>query len=368
MRLHPLLRGLSLGLPLLLFLGCGGTAPDLPPLPGDPLRECMMTTLPRLTVTGNRLQARCGDGLVDVRLKGINRSGLQHKNGLALAGFGADPTVELKRWRDEWLVSVIRLPFAQSYYTTYAEAPQYRAGIATIISAARSLGMYVMLELHGYDENNLGIAQPDPSSTPALWADLAKTYGGESHVLFDIWNEPHSVPWSTWKANAEKIISAIRGAGATETLVVVGGLDWAYDLSPLADPQNRLTGLGPIIYATHPYPLKKTPPTTAADWDEKFGRVADQVPVLVGEFGADDTQSVPVGLGSKAAARDWLTALLNYVDGKRLSALAWSGGDLPHLCLGQDGGPVVLPQNPPDPGRPTDPFGQVVQSWLKKPL
>ena len=166
------------------------------------------------------------------------------------------------------------------------------------------------------------------------------------------------------ESERRKIISAIRGAGATETLVVVGGLDWAYDLSPLADPQNRLTGLGPIIYATHPYPLKKTPPTTAADWDEVWpGGRSGTGPRR--KFGADDTQSVPVGLGSKAAARDWLTALLNYVDGKRLSALAWSGGDLPHLCLGRDGGPVVLPQNPPDPGRPTDPFGQVVQSWLK---
>ncbi len=361
------LRSLALGVSLLL-LACGGSPIDLPALPGDPLRECMMSTLPRLTVVGNQLQARCADRLVSVRLKGINRSGLQHKNGLALAGFGSDPSVELRRWRDEWLVSIIRLPFAQSYYTTYAEAPQYRAGIAAIIEAAGRLGLYVMLELHGYDENNLGIAQPDPSSTPALWADLAKTYGAMPHVLFDIWNEPHSVSWSVWKQNAERILRAIRDAGASESLVVIGGLDWAYDLSPLAEPQNRITDLGPIVYATHPYPWKKTPPTTAVDWEEKFGQIATQLPVMVSEFGADETNSLPVGLGSKAAAQAWLTALLDYVDSKGLSALAWSGGDLPHLCLGQSGGPVVLPSNPPDPGRPTEPFGQVVQAWLKKPL
>jgi aryl-phospho-beta-D-glucosidase BglC (GH1 family) len=101
---------------------------------------------------------------------------------------------------------VVRLPIGQSYYTTYAKAPQYRQGIATIMATAKSLGMYVILELHGYDAQNLNEAQPDPSSTPPFWAQVAQQFGSEPHVLFDIWNEPHSVSWSTWKANAEKII------------------------------------------------------------------------------------------------------------------------------------------------------------------
>ncbi|MFO0657924.1 MAG: hypothetical protein U0787_23020 [Polyangia bacterium] len=60
--------------------------------------------------------------------------------------------------------------------------------------------------------------------------------------------------------------------GAQDTVVVVGGLDYAYDLSALADANNRISsGLGPIIYATHPYPFKGTPPHVEPDWDRYFG-------------------------------------------------------------------------------------------------
>ena len=227
----------------------------------DPLRQCMMN-LSRLTVVGNQLLVNCGGQMVPTRLKGINRSGLQHKIGLQMAGFGGDPATELQQWRDLWKTVVIRLPIAQTYYLYY---DSYRQDLGAIVAAAKALGIYVILELHGYDAANLNAAQPDPASTPMFWGQIAQRFGSETHVLFDIWNEPHDVPWSTWKGNAELIIRAIRAAGASDTLVVVGGLDYAYDLTPLLQPSNRITGLGPIIYATHPYPLKTTPPSMAPD-------------------------------------------------------------------------------------------------------
>lgn len=333
----------------------------------DPMRQCMQK-LPRLTVVGNQLRVRCGSETLQTRLKGINRSGLQHKNGLMLAGFGTDPTLELQKWRDVWKTVIVRLPIGQSYYTTYAEAQQYQKGVADIVAATKSLGLYLMLELHGYDAQNLDSAQPDPSSTPQFWAQVARQFGSETHVLFDIWNEPHSVPWSTWKGNAEKIIKAIRDAGATETLIVVGGLDYAYDLSALMDVNNRIQGMGPIIYATHPYPLKSNPPSMSAEWDLRFGNVAKQVPVIIGEYGVNDSGTSPYGLGNKTAAHNWMTQLHTYIDANQLSALAWSAGDEPQLTLGTNGGGVSLPNNPPDPSRPTDPFGNDVLAWMIKPL
>jgi hypothetical protein len=176
------------------------------------------------------------------------------------------------------------------------------------------------------------------------------------------------VPWSQWKGNAEKILRAIRAAGASETLVVIGGLDYAYDLSMLADPRNRIEGLGPVIYATHPYPLKSDPPSMAPEWDQRFGDIARTLPVIVGEYGVNDSGEGPFGLGSKAAARAWLGQLHGYIDARGLSALAWSGGDRPQLTLGTGGGDVTLPGNPPDPGRPTDPFGTDVKAWMLRPI
>ena len=376
-----LTRG-TMGAVVLALLGCGGasmtatdpnnplpdasTATDMAGQPTpDPIRTCMQQTLPRLTVSGNQLQISCNGQLMAARLKGINRSGLQHKNGLQLAGFGSDPVPELKAWRDTWKAVVVRIPLGQTYYNYY---PAYRADIATLVAAAKGLGMYVMLELHGYDANNLNEAQPDPSSTPMFWGDVAKQFGGETHVIFDIWNEPWGVDWATWKGNAVKIIQSIRAAGASDTLIVVGGLDYAYDLSALLTPSNRITGMGPIIYATHPYPLKSSPPSMAPEWDAKFGSVAQQVPVIVGEYGVDDSGTSPYGLGNKATAHAWMTQLHTYIDAHQLSALAWSAGDEPQVALGKNGGGVSLPANPPDPARPTDPFGVDVKAWMIKPL
>lgn len=357
-----------------MMAGCGsdqimeGTEPTTDGGSGgyvsDPLRQCMMT-LGRLTVVGNQLLVNCGGQMVPTRLKGINRSGLQHKNGLQMAGFGSDPTTELQQWRDLWKTVVVRLPIGQTYYLFY---DSYRQDIAAIIAAAKSLGIYVILELHGYDAANLNEAQPDPVTTPMFWGQVAQRFGSETHVLFDIWNEPHDVPWSTWKGNAETIIRAIRAAGASDTLVVVGGLDYAYDLTPLLQPSNRITGLGPIIYATHPYPLKTTPPAMAPEWDAKFGNVAKLLPVLIGEYGVDDSSGSPFGLGSKSAAHNWMMQLHNYIDEHQLSALAWSGGDMPQLTRGKSSGVVNLPANPPDPTQPTDPFGIDVKAWMVKPI
>ncbi len=383
-------KGLTLGTmgAVLALLGCGGASmngidPNNPagnsdgatstdmatgPVTPDPVRTCMQQSLPRLTVSGNQLQINCNGQLMAARLKGINRSGLQHKNGLAMAGFGSDPLPELKAWRDTWQAVVVRIPIGQSYYTTYGEAPQYRQGVAAIVAAAKSLGMYVMLELHGYDASNLNSAQPDPSSTPQFWGDVVRTFGNETHVIFDIWNEPWGVDWSVWKGNAVKIIQAIRGAGANDTLIIVGGLDYAYDLSALQTASNRITGIEPIIYATHPYPLKSNPPSMSPEWDTKFGNIAQQVPVIVGEYGVDDSGTSPYGLGNKAAAHNWMTQLHNYIDAHQLSALAWSAGDEPQIVQGKNGGGVYLPGNPPDPTRPTDPFGVDVKAWMVKPL
>lgn len=357
---------------MLVLLGCGGDEMAAGPDPGagadmadgDPLRACMQA-LPRLSVAGNRLVARCGTELVPTRLKGINRSGLQHKNGLALAGFGSDPARELQAWRDLWKTVVVRLPIGQTYYLYYEG---YRHDLGAVVDAARRLGLYLILELHGYDADHLNEEQPDPKSTPGFWAQLARRFGGETHVLFDIWNEPHGVPWSTWKGNAELIVKAIRDAGAADTLVLVGGLDYAYDLSPLLDAENRIAGLGPIVYATHPYPLKSNPPSMAKEWDARFGAVAAAVPVIVGEYGVNDSGTSPYGLGSKDAAHRWMTQLHGYIDQHRLSALAWSGGDMPQISYGANGADVALPANPPDPARPTDPFGLDVQAWMRKPI
>ncbi|MCS6911617.1 MAG: cellulase family glycosylhydrolase [Myxococcales bacterium] len=315
----------------------------------------------RLTTLGNRLAVQTETGPVPLRLKGLNRSGLQHKAGLKQAGL-ADLQAELRAWRVDWGAQIIRLPLAMDFWL---DSTTYQRDLDEVVAAAAQEGLYLMLELHG-TSTHLSEPLPLPGSD-AVWRDLARRYGAQPHVVFDLWNEPHSVPWAAWQTQATHLLRCIRDAGATDTLTVVGGIDWAYDLSPLLQPDNRIEGLGPVAYATHPYPCKGVPPHGPAQWEERFGRVARMLPVLLGEFGADASNERPYGLSDPVAADAWLCQLLAYVDGLELSALAWSAGDRPHLTYGRDGGPVSLPGSPPDPGRPTEPFGARVRAWMAGP-
>jgi hypothetical protein len=313
----------------------------------------------RLTVLGSRLALAGPQGATPVRLKGFNRSGFQHKPSLVMAGM-PDPEAELRAFAATWNARIIRFPLALDLYL---DSAPYRDDLDRVVTAAEAAGVYLMLEFHGVSD----APQPPlpPRSIIWAWGELARFYGGRSHVVFDLFNEPHGVPWKPWKELAEACIQAIRNAGATETLIVVGGLDWAYDLSPLCHPKNRIADVGPLAYATHPYPFKGVPAHREAEWDRYFGEVSEKVPVLVAEFGADGSGIPPFGFGTNEEAVEWLGALLAYIDARGLSGMAWSVGDMPHLVHSAPGTPVVLPAAPPHPDHPTEPFGVMVRDWMR---
>ena len=64
-----------------------------------------------------------------------------------------------------------------------------------------------------------------------------------------------------------------------ETIPIVGGFDWAYDLTPLHNEPINATG---IAYSVHPY-ANKSPQPWAATWEENYGFAADTWPVFATE-------------------------------------------------------------------------------------
>jgi hypothetical protein len=103
-------------------------------------------------------------------------------------------------------------------------------------------------------------------------------------AFYELFNEPVSgndiatrEDWLLWKTFAEELIDIIR-VNDPDCLVIVGGLQWGYDLSyVLSFPVEREN----IVYATHPYPGTEW----NRSWDEAFGKIKNQYPVFATEFG-----------------------------------------------------------------------------------
>lgn len=286
------------------------------------------TQPPSLHAVGNLLETK--DGKI-VRLQGVNIPSMEWSNTGEQVLKSVDVAMGV------WKANVIRLPLAQDRW--FGKAPgqddggeAYRDIVGQVVAAISARKGYVILDLHWSDMGQWGenIGQhkmPDDNSV-LFWKSVAKAYANNPAVLFDLYNEPHDVSWDVWKNGGEiseevkgstityhtpgmqSLLDTIRAEGANN-LAVVGGLDWAYDLTgvmngyALSDPN----GLG-IIYSSHIYPWK-------GDWEGKVAIATKKYPVILGEVGCqpDPKQENPM---------TWAPKILAFIDKYQLNWTAWS--------------------------------------------
>ncbi len=147
-----------------------------------------------------------------------------------------------------------------------------------------------------------------------FWQQVAARYANRPSVLFELYNEPHDIPWSIWQnggntgsfvaAGMQQLYDAVRGTGA-QNIVLIGGLDFAYDLSGVST--HRIQGTN-IAYATHPYDKAGKQP---ANWDAGFGFLTATDPVVATEFGQYE------------CGTSYVAQLIPYMDAHGMSWTAW---------------------------------------------
>lgn len=283
-----------------------------------------------LKTDGNRIVTR--ETNQPVRLRGVNRSGLEYAWAGAegyLASVGMSEA-EVQTLTGEWGANIIRLPFTQQLAL---EDPAYLDAMDTFIRWATAHGVYTLLDLQWLRQSdNFGTASngsviriaplPDMDS-PRLWRMLGERYRNEPGVLYDLYNEPHDVSAADWNYWATLLTDTLREVHP-DSLIFISGLDWGYDLRGVkVDAAN-------IVYSTHVY-AGKTPA-----WKKAFAKRAKTEPVFAGEWGGTDEQVY------------WGMELAHLFDQLGMGWTAWSWSDWPHLQ-----------QN----GQPT-PFGSLVRAHL----
>jgi aryl-phospho-beta-D-glucosidase BglC (GH1 family) len=214
--------------------------------------------------------------------------------------------------------NLLRLPVNPVWYRT---RPDYRNAVATVIGWAEERRMYTLLDLHWSEPDGRSVCKPEMGNAARFWQEAAFDFRGRTSVIYDIYNEPCQIDWATWRPLAEQLVDAIRRV-EPDALVVVPGVDWAYDLRGVAgDPVQREN----IIYGAHDYPWK-----AYLDRERAYGYLADRYPVLLGEFGADYQPRY----GFYQDPVEFTRGLLEFVDRRGLvgwAAWAWHAEITPNM-------------------------------------
>jgi endoglucanase len=240
-----------------------------------------------------------------------------------------------------WGANCVRIPF-HPVTIRHAGGGDWMRGLESvtheldwILLASKALGLFVVVDFHAigfpalnttfeFDEAPYeNLYETSQFEIESFWRHIARQYHDHPSVAaFEIYNEAENEAafgnqndWDLHATWSETLINEIIRPLARETLVIVGGLHFGYDLEGAMTRPIRDSN---VAYSSHPYPHH----SQAKMWNRAFGEVADRHPVLLTEVGF-----AAEGFFSRdhhRGFRDWEIELRSYADAKQLSFFAWN--------------------------------------------
>jgi len=288
------------------------------------------SAIPGLSISGTDITANGQP----IRLRGVNMGDPFWARGWYGATYS---TADYATLAQNWKVNVVRISIFPTQWKNMNHATLL-AGLDQEVQAALNNGIYVIISYHviGWPD---GFSQTaccgNPSDTydssltlaKSFWAQMAQTYGTDTRIIFDLWNEPvhpddftlyGSTPnplWPELKLAYENIIQAVRTNGG-QNIVIATGNRWASWLVGIKD--NPLSD-SKVVYGYHQYSVNGS--NTVTEWNRNTGGLVGVKPVIVSEWGYEDTDVTnPTWPGSQASYGD---AFTQWMESNHLSNLAW---------------------------------------------
>jgi hypothetical protein len=284
------------------------------------------------TVSGNKLIDPTG---AQVRIRGMCRPSFEWNAQGEHASYD-----DYALMRNKWGANAVRISLNQDFWLA---GSSYAATIDQQIAWVRQLNMGIILDLHW---NNGAQQNMADRNSITFWKSVATRYKSNPWVMFELYNEPRDISWDQWRngdstwAGMQEMYNAIRSVGSEHT-VVVGGLNWAFDLSGIAT--HALDGYN-IAYATHPYDYDGK---QIGNWPAAFGFAASKYPIIMTEF------------GQYCATNTYVADLMNYIESLGIHWTAWAwyvqGCAFPSIISDWNGTPY--------PG-----VGETVKSYMARNL
>ncbi len=173
--------------------------------------------------------------------RGVNLSGADYDYSFAI------PSINDGAFYAARGMNTVRLPVKWEYLQSGSTDPKVQANdpsipinfnnpnakaYANLVNELVAKGMYVIIDMHNY--MRYGTSQaiigsgggPNPTDYANAWGAIAAKFKNDSHVIFDLMNEPNGMPTELILSNYNTAISAIRAVGANN-LILLEGNHWS---------------------------------------------------------------------------------------------------------------------------------------------
>lgn len=158
----------------------------------------------------------------EMPLHGVNLAGAEFDHGSFW------PLVQEFDYFENRGMNVFRVPFRWERMQPSlfgALDNQQQNDLVLAVNRATANGSYVIIDPHNYARYQgqlIGSGAVPYSAFADFWSRLASLFLGNPRVIFGLMNEPNNMPTEQWRDGANAAITAIRGVGATQLILVPG--------------------------------------------------------------------------------------------------------------------------------------------------
>jgi endoglucanase len=276
----------------------------------------------RMKASGNRIIGENTNTAVQVRGMSFFWSCIDWDDG-KYANFWTAATVDamVDGWKSEILRAAMAANADNGCGDYQSKKTQTIQMVKTVVDRAIERDIYVIIDWHSHK------AHDQQAQVINFFVNEMSEYHNDPHVIFEIYNEPEQIAWSSVKSYSNAVITAIRNAGANN-LILVGTPNWDQDVDygpkdPVSDSD------GNVAYVLHFYAAEHTLGSrTMASWSNNdasktFQKTAEtalslEKPIFVSEYGTVEASGN--GNFSSSESNKWHA----FMDQNKISSCNWS--------------------------------------------
>lgn len=212
----------------------------------------------------------------------------------------------------DWKCSVVRAAMGVEPQSGYIDKPNWsKEKIEAVIQGAIESDIYVLIDWHCHSVKL--------DEAKVFFAEMARKYGKNPHVIYELFNEPVKDSWPVIKNYSIELIKTIRAIDP-DNIILVGSPHWDQDIHIAAD--DPITGYNNIMYTCHFYAATHGKSLRdRCDYAIKKG-----IPVFISESaGMEASGNGPINYTEWQGWIDWCKT-------NKISLITWSVADKNETC------------------------------------